>query len=249
MWYYVETNHVFYIGKGKNDRYKQKTRRNAYFLNIVNKYGSQVAVKIYKSDLTEEEAWELEKSLIKEYKSKNECEANFHEGGRGGNTGNYKNAERSKKLSESAKKRVGNKNPMFGRHHSEDTKKKLSELNKGKKPSPQTIEAVRKANLGRKLTPKQIDAIKKRHTGKVLSKETYDKMMDSLCKFEYVILFREEEVFRCLGSTALYKYCKKVYNISKTIVNKILINVWKPIFNKHKELSDLKILKIERCID
>jgi len=40
-------------------------------------------------------------------------------------------------LSESAKKRIGDKNPFYGKSHSEKTKKKISESNKGRKTTSQ----------------------------------------------------------------------------------------------------------------
>jgi group I intron endonuclease len=47
--------------------------------------------------------------------------------------GEEKSKELRQKISENASKRVGNKNPFFGKHHSEETKKKLSKLKFGKK--------------------------------------------------------------------------------------------------------------------
>ena len=45
-WYFTNTNEIFYIGKGKGDRYKYVgTRRNEYFLNIIKKYKDNVNVK------------------------------------------------------------------------------------------------------------------------------------------------------------------------------------------------------------
>lgn len=114
-WYLKSTNKVFHIGKGTKNRYLDTTNsRNKYFKNIIQKYPDDIAVKKLVENLTNEEACQLEKQLIAEYKARGECETNFHEGGCGGNTGNYQSPTRHKKLSDFAKTRVGEKNSNFG---------------------------------------------------------------------------------------------------------------------------------------
>lgn len=89
-WRYKDTKEVFYIGKGTKDRaYDISNSRNEYFKNIIKKHKNNVEVVILLDGLTEEEAWNKEKALIKLYWNKGQCKANFHEGGCGGNTGNY----------------------------------------------------------------------------------------------------------------------------------------------------------------
>lgn len=249
-WYYKDTNITFHIGKGKGQRYKEKTQsRNIYFKNIINKEGDNVTSEILVDNLTEQEAWDLEKQLIAEYKAKGECQTNFHEGGCGGNTGNYDSLERSKKISEAAKKRIGPLNPMYGKHHSEKTKQILHEKNLGRKLTPEHKAKLIAANTGREKTPEEIEKLRQANLGKKLSQETKEKMLDSLCPYEYQIYLNGELQYTCLGHTKLWDYCKKQYDISRTIIDKIIANTWKPKFNKHKWLETLKILKIERCID
>lgn len=53
--------------------------------------------------------------------------------------------ETKRKLSEATSKRVCEKNPWYGKHHSEESKKKMSESHKGKlKGIPKSIEHRRK---------------------------------------------------------------------------------------------------------
>lgn len=249
-WFYKDTNETFHIGKGKGQRYKEKNQsRNIYFKNIIKKEQDNVSSEILYNNLNEEEAWELEKQLIKQYKEKGECKTNFHEGGCGGNTGNYNNPERSAKLSVAAKKRVGKLNPMFGKHHSEKTKERLRQVNLGKKLSPEHIEKLKEANRGRKKTQAELDFITNLNKGKTMSKETKEKMMNNLCPYEYQVYLNNKLLYTCLGHTELWDYCKKEFNISRTIIEKVIKKEWKPTFNKHKWLETLEILKIERCID
>ena len=64
----LNTNEVFYIGMGKEANFRRsrsKRYRNNYWHNIVNKYG--YSVEIIATNLSEEDAIELEMFLIKQY--------------------------------------------------------------------------------------------------------------------------------------------------------------------------------------
>ena len=171
-WYYVGTGEIFYIGKGKNDRYKErKIHRNRYFVNILNKYGDEVDVKILENGLTEENALLREKLLINQYWEAGQCKANLHEGGCGGNTGNYDSVERSRKLSESAKKRTGPKNSMYGRTHSAEARLKMRLANIGRHLSEAHRQKLRIANTGRIKTESELKKISIAHKGRKHSRE------------------------------------------------------------------------------
>ena len=90
-WFIIETGFVFYIGKGKDDRYKSLKKRNQYFLNIVKKYDCDVKIIEYCEN--EELAFIKEKEYIKSYKELGMATANFHEGGLGGDVFKYADAE------------------------------------------------------------------------------------------------------------------------------------------------------------
>ena len=83
-WFIVDTDHVFHVGKGQGNRYLELKGRNKYFLRVAKKYN--VASRIYKDNLTEDEAWTIEKSRIEELQAIGQCETNIHEGGCGGDT-------------------------------------------------------------------------------------------------------------------------------------------------------------------
>lgn len=129
--YYIkETNEVFYVGKGTGNRYKELHNRNKYFKRVYDKY--ECDVRIIKDNLTNEQACELEIQKIAELKPK----CNFTNGGDGFSTGDL-NPNRINPP-------IGDKNPMYGirnfgednhfygKKHSDETKRKISESRKGK---------------------------------------------------------------------------------------------------------------------
>lgn len=81
-WFNTETNEVFYIGKGCNDRYKETYHRNKKFLEYYN--NNSCSSEIIEFFDTEEEAYRREAELIKEYREKNQASANLDDGGKGG---------------------------------------------------------------------------------------------------------------------------------------------------------------------
>jgi hypothetical protein len=129
----------FYIGKGKNKR-DLSTYRNRFWKNIANKHG--YIVKRVKDNLTEEQAWDLEKELIKSYGKLIDgtgCLSNISDGGEGA-SGTIHSQETKNKWSEIKKGRslsiehkLAISNGLKGRKHSAETKKKLSDLKQGKK--------------------------------------------------------------------------------------------------------------------
>lgn len=252
-WYFKDTNEVFYVGKGTGNRYKEtKASRNEYFKNILAKHSNNIDVRFYDNNLTESEAWDIEKKLIAYYWSIGQCKANFHEGGCGGYTGNYNNPERSQKISKALTGRIGKRgsnNPLYGTHLSKETKEKISKALKGKHFTKEHRTHLAEANRNRLKSKEEIDRIANLNKGKPMPVETKEKMMKSLCPYEYQVWLNDNMIFSCLGRTELLKFCKEKYEISRTIVDKILAGQWKPTFKKHQYLMTLKILKIERCID
>lgn len=72
---------VFYVGKGLGKRAFNLAARSNYHKRISKKYGCNV--HILRNGLTEDQANDLEKSLILEYKKLGLCRANFTLGGEG----------------------------------------------------------------------------------------------------------------------------------------------------------------------
>ncbi len=65
--------------------------------------------------------------------------------------------ETKKKMSEIRKgKRVGDKHPMFGKHHSEETKAKMSKALSGRRRSKEIRKKISESHIGKKHSPETI---------------------------------------------------------------------------------------------
>lgn len=140
IYWRLDIDEPFYIGKGKDDRWKKVNRENFHFNNIVNKY--PIAVEIIKDDLTEEQAFYWEEKIIEilvfEYgysidipNNRSDNEKLFHLvnctwGGEGCSGGNWTLNKTEKEIKEITDRMVktrkekgigiGENNPMYGVH-------------------------------------------------------------------------------------------------------------------------------------
>ena len=138
----LDTNKIFYIGIGSLKRPYNKISRNIYWKRITNK--TNYEIQILKSDLSLEDAIELEKILINYYgrsNNKTGILCNLTDGGEG----------------------------VFGMVVSKETKLKISNTLKGRKP---LIESRNKMSIS--------------HIGNKLSKETKEKI-SNIMKFKHGI--------------------------------------------------------------
>lgn len=78
VYYHINplTKDIFYVGKGTKNRAYTLSSRGKHWINYVNKYGIP-EVEIVQSNLSEEQALELEKQLIKELGRKDLKEGNL----------------------------------------------------------------------------------------------------------------------------------------------------------------------------
>ena len=87
VWYRLDKNEPFYVGKGKGDRDTSLKRRNKHFMDLYNylirnNYGFKVVH--LKDNLNEFEAFELEKETIKNFRNCGYFLVNIMDGGEGG---------------------------------------------------------------------------------------------------------------------------------------------------------------------
>lgn len=155
-----DTMECFYVGKGYGKRAYRMSDRNTHHKGITSKYGCITV--IVKDNLTEDEAFAYEQELIFDYvfnlgygididglndynHKEDSYLVNMTLGGEGV-YGKKLSKEQVELIRERGKKYVGKLNPnygntalkgekhfMYGKHHSEETKNKISKANKGKK--------------------------------------------------------------------------------------------------------------------
>ena len=253
-WYYINTNEIFYIGKGSNNRYiDTKRSRNKYFKNIIQKEGNNVNVKKLYENLNEEESYRLERELIHEYWEKGECKANFHEGGCGGNHGNYGENMR-RKLSEFASTRTGSKNPMWKHKYTTEQLEKMSvsqktsikayEWTHSDRHSKICSENAKRLNTDPKYEEYRIKR-KEIWTNYAKQPKTPEQIQynrDRQCPNNYICKLNNEVIYETRYRKDLIKFCEDNLNISRTIFFQVLNNSWTPKFKKHEHLKTLQII-------
>ena len=126
-----------------------------------------------KTCYTQEELDEWEKYYIKLFNTLYPNGYNLTEGGNGG----VPSEETRRKLSELKKGLLsGEKNPMFGKHHSEETKQKIGGVHKGKHISEEQKKKLSIALKGRIMSDEHKKKIGEANKGRHHSEESKKKM-------------------------------------------------------------------------
>lgn len=168
----------YYIGKGKKYRKNALANRNNFTINKLNKVKKcnfKNKIYIIKGDLSEEEAFRLERKLISiigRFDLEEGPLTNMSDGGEG-NSGHI--------FTEKSLCKMRGRTPWKGKKHSEKTKKKLSKINKGKKLSAEIKAKIAETMKGRKHTPEAIKKMRRAQRGRTHSEET-KKMLSKIRK-------------------------------------------------------------------
>lgn len=165
VWFRTDKNEVFYVGKGKGRRSHDMSMRNKYFLNVVNKVGmDNIVILKLEDNLTEYEAFEKEIYYIAFYEKLGHRLTNMTRGGEG-------SSDWFSRITEEEKQRHREISKSFlGKKHSEETKRKMSEVAKGRKPSAETIAKIKQT--------KKENGLPGFWKGKKLPEETKKKISD-----------------------------------------------------------------------
>jgi hypothetical protein len=132
-------NKVCYVGKGKGERAYKVSGRNERWQRTRNKHG--INVEIVFDNLSEDDAFQIEKDTILEMKYFGYPLCNMTNGGEGA-TGYVPSDEARKKISEANK----------GRFVSQEWRDNMSKAQKGRKLSQEHIERMRLSLVGHKQT-------------------------------------------------------------------------------------------------
>lgn len=122
------TGEIFYIGKGRGDRYRSKSGRSNHWRNIVKKHGCKAEILgVFES---ESDAYNFEIYAIKSHREKGLDLCNIYPGGEG---------------------------RLAGWSHSDEIKEKFRQAKIGKPQSKEHAEKSRLARKGKKNSPEHIE--------------------------------------------------------------------------------------------
>lgn len=112
-WYNIDTGEIFYVGKGRGNRCRDRAPadRNKLFIKYINEHNC--TYRKFVENLDENTACEIEDKRIKELKSLGQCSCNLT------NRTSHRGCQ------------YGEKNGFYGKTHTKEALKKMSEANLG----------------------------------------------------------------------------------------------------------------------
>jgi hypothetical protein len=152
---------------------KRQKHHSKKLQHSVNKYGIENFVFEIIEECEKDFLIEREQYYINTYES---YEKGYNATPTAGSKLGFKFSEESKKKMRQSQKglRAGEKHPLYGKRHSEETKRKISIKNSGKKASEETKRKMSKSRKGR--TPAMLGKKHSEETKRKISKANEDKL-------------------------------------------------------------------------
>lgn len=195
-WYVVETDEVFYVGKGCEKR-AWTLKRNKFFLDMYNTHNC--GVRIVQDNLYEDDAYQLEYETIQWYKTHTDYRLTNQTEGGDGTLGYKLTPEQIEKMTLAIKEKWRDKNwrqEIIRRRHlpdstyqSEEFKRKISSL----------VQGENNPNYGHRWTDEMKDAL----SIKQIESHRYDGFKNPNAK--QIQCIETEEIFDCI-TEAMQKY-------------------------------------------
>jgi len=149
----ADTNEIFYVGKGKDKRFCDKSKRGRFWKFYEAKHG--FVPEIIKDGMDEELAFLAEMECIDVYKRRGIRLVNMTNGGEGCSGYSMRHSEEQK--AKWSRERKGTPSPRKGVTLSDETKEKLRIAREGKALSKTHRAAISKGLIGNKHTAKLND--------------------------------------------------------------------------------------------
>lgn len=180
---HISPSNKIYIGiTSQKPEYRWRSgngyRNHLYFYKAIQKYGwDNFQHEILFVNLTKEEAEQKEIELIKKYKSNQKTYGYNIDSG--GNSNGKHSDETRKKIKENHFDISGENHPMYGKHHSNETKQKISKSKIGKKHpiSEETRIKISSALKGREMKKEWIDKMAESHKKSILQYSVDNKFI------------------------------------------------------------------------
>lgn len=169
----------FYVGKGKGRRafsLRRNNRQHKFVVDKLGRLGMCAEVRLVASDLSESDAFKIERERIAFWRSVGVRLANVSDGG-----GGYSGFKHTQEFKEKARIQITAYNERRG-PPSEETREKMRAAKLGKKQSPEHVAKAAAASRGRKYGPKSPAIRAKISASKIgsrASEETRAKMSSS----------------------------------------------------------------------
>lgn len=222
-WIRGDTKLPFYVGKGKDDRAYQ-IKNNKFFKDVVSycdKNSIVISVVIVEDNLTEDEAFKTECYLINEYI----CEfgfkmTNMNWGGEGGNSFSFLSKEKQEEYKLKMSNSLKGKN--LNKKHTDKTKQKISNINKGRfigENNPMYGKDVNDFMTEEQIILWKIH-ISESMKGKKHSQQTKNKIKEGNSK--KVIMELNDEILEFNSRKECEQYLSNLYKIGGYIPKKLL---------------------------